>query len=276
LHVSRLDVSGRVGEDVASRQVGVVLPQDFLTPLLLIGAGLLAGTLNSIAGGGSLLTLPLLIFIGLPPTVANATNRIAIFVGGIGATTSFHRRGLIPTSWLKLALPPAIVGVAVGTWGAVRIGDVAFERVLAGVLVAGAAWMIWRPVGSPQNRAADPPDGSKRWLLMGAFFVLGLYSGFIQAGIGFLFLALMSANGLDLVRANAFKAPLILAFTGLAVLIFARSGLLDWVAGLTLAAGQFFGAKLGVHLQVLKGQVWVRRVLTVAIVAFALRLLIGG
>ena len=70
-----------------------------MTALLLLGAGLLAGTLNSIAGGGSLMTIPLLIFIGLPPTVANATNRIAIFIGGVGATTSFHRRGLIPVSW---------------------------------------------------------------------------------------------------------------------------------------------------------------------------------
>lgn len=252
------------------------MPQDFVTPLLLLGAGALAGTLNSIAGGGSLLTLPLLIFIGLPPTVANASNRIAIFVGGIGATTSFHRRRLIPFAWLRLALPPALAGVVLGTWGAIRIGDVAFERVLAVVLVVAATWIIWHPVESLEGVAARPPEGGKRWLLIGAFFALGLYSGFIQAGIGFLFLALMSANGLGLVRGNALKAPLILAFTGLAVLLFAFNDMLDWVAGGNLAIGQFFGAKLGVHLQVLKGQAWVRNVLTVAIVAFAVRLLIGG
>ncbi len=111
-------------------------------------------------------------------------------------------------------------------------------------------------------------------MLRGAFFVLGCYSGFIQAGIGFLFLALLSANGLDLVRGNAVKMPLILAFTALAIPIFALAGLLDWKAGLMLATGQFFGAKLGVHLQVLKGNAWVRNVLTVAVVAFALGLLL--
>ena len=251
------------------------MPADILTPLHLFGAGLIAGTLNSIAGGGSLLTLPLLIFVGLPPTVANATNRIAIFVGGIGATHSFRRRGLIPHTWLKLALPPALLGVLLGTGGAVRIGDVAFERILILILVIAAAGMLWRPVEPPEQGDALPPTGTKRWLLAGAFFILGIYSGFIQAGIGFLFLALLSWQGLDLVRSNALKAPLILAFTGVAIVLFAFTGLLDWVAGLNLAAGQFFGAKLGVHLQVLKGKVWVRNVVTVAIVVFAIRLLLG-
>jgi uncharacterized membrane protein YfcA len=246
--------------------------------LLLFGAGLLAGTLNAIAGGGSLLTLPLLIFVGLPATVANATNRIAIFIGSIGATQSFGRRGLIPRAWVVLALPPSLLGVVLGTWGAVRVGDVAFERILAFVLVAAAAWMVWHPFDPSAGHETEPPEGAKRWLLAGVFFLLGAYSGFIQAGVGFLFLALMSSQGLDLVRGNAFKAVLVLAFTATAILFFffAYSGLLDWGAGLNLAAGQFFGAKLGVHLQVLKGQAWVRSVLTVAIVLFAVRLLLGG
>lgn len=255
---------------------GVPVPDDILTPLLLVGAGLIAGTLNSIAGGGSLLTLPLLIFIGLPATVANATNRIAILVGGVGATHSFLRRGLIPHRWLKFGLPPALLGVAVGTWGATVVGDVAFERILAVVLVVAAAWMVWHPIKPPEIGDPPVPVGRNRWLLIAAFFALGVYSGFIQAGIGFLFLALFAGAGFDLVRANALKVPLVLAFTALAVGLFAFTGLLDWGAGLTLAAGQFFGAKLGVHLQVLKGQAWIRNVLTVAIVVFALRLLLGG
>lgn len=249
---------------------------DILTASMLVGAGMVAGTINSIAGGGSLLTLPLLIFIGLPSTVANATNRIAVLVGGVGATTSFQKRELIPWAWVRFGLPPALVGVALGTWGAMEIGDVAFERILAGILVAAAGWMIWNP--SPPLAGENPlqPDPARRWLLRAAFFGLGLYSGFIQAGIGFLFLALLAANGLDLVRANAVKVPLILAFTVLAVVIFTVNGLMDWSAGLMLAAGQFFGAKLGVRLQVLKGQDWVRKVLTATIVIFAVRLIMGG
>ncbi|MBT8487584.1 MAG: sulfite exporter TauE/SafE family protein, partial [Gemmatimonadetes bacterium] len=256
--------------------LGACVPDDILTPLMLAGAGFIAGTINSIAGGGSLLTLPLLIFIGLPSTVANATNRIAILVGGIGATASFHKRELIPWKWVKFGLPPALIGVLLGTWGAMTIGDVAFERILAAILIAAAAWMIWNPTAPLAGENPLEPDPTHRWLLGLAFFGLGLYSGFIQAGVGFLFLALLAANGLDLVRANAVKVPLILAFTVLAVIIFTYNGMMDWRAGLMLAAGQFFGAKFGVRLQVLKGQEWVRRVLTVTIVIFAIRLIAGG
>jgi len=252
------------------------VPDDFATPLLLAGAGFVAGMLNAIAGGGSLLTLPLLIFVGLPATVANATNRIPIFVGGVGATHSFMRRGLIPARWLRFGLPPSLVGVAVGSWGATVVGDVAFERILAVVLVIAAAWMVWHPVRPPEVGDPELPEGRRRWALRAALFGLGIYSGFIQAGLGFVFLALFAAVGFDLVRANALKVPLVLSFTALSIGLFAFTGLLDWVAGLTVASGQFFGAKLGVHIQVLKGQEWVRNVLTVTIVLFALRLLLGG
>lgn len=252
------------------------MPADSLTLLLLVGAGLVAGTINSIAGGGSLLTIPLLIFIGLPPTVANATNRIGVFIGGIGATASFHRRGLIPHDWIRLAMAPSIVGVVLGTWAAMTVGDVAFERILAGVLVAGAAWTIWQPLTPPPAGEPAAPKPERRWLLRLAFLALGFYGGFIQAGIGFLFLALFATNGLDLVRANAAKIPLVLAYTAVSIPIFASAGLLDWRAGFAMAVGQYVGGVLGVHLQVLKGQAWVRNVMTAAIVAFALKLLLGG
>jgi len=253
------------------------VPQDLLTTLLLIGAGFCAGVLNAIAGGGSLVTLPMLIFIGLPATVANATNRIALFIGGIGATHSFARRDLIPRAWFKLALPPALIGVVLGTWGATRVGDVAFERILAVVLLVAAALILWQPLHLTEGgEVPPPPSGTKRWLLIVAFFCLGIYSGFIQAGVGFLFVGLFASQGIDLIRANGIKAPLILMFTGLSMVLFTLTGLLNWGAGLSLAGGQFFGAKFGVRLQVLKGQKWVRSVLILAIVAFSLRLLLRG
>lgn len=251
------------------------MPENLLTTLLLLGGGFCAGVLNAIAGGGSLVTLPLLIFVGLPATVANATNRIALFIGGIGATQSFHRRGLIPAAWFKLALPPALCGVILGTWGATRVGDVAFERILAVVLLVAAGLIVWQPINLSEGpEVPDPPTGAKRGWLIVIFFCLGIYSGFIQAGVGFLFVALFASQGIDLIRANGIKAPLILMFTGLAMVLFTFTGLLNWVAGLSLAGGQFFGAKFGVRLQVLKGQQWVRTVLIVAIVAFSIRLLL--
>jgi uncharacterized membrane protein YfcA len=245
--------------------------------MLLLGAGFCAGVLNTIDGGGSLVTLPILILVGLPATVANATNRIALFVGGIGATHSFAKRGLIPAPWFKLALPPALVGVVLGTWGATNVGDVAFERVIAVVLLGAAGLILWQPMPPEvEGDVPGPPHGAKRWMLMGAFFVLGTYSGFIQAGVGFLFTAVFASQGVDLIRANGVKAPLILIFTGLSMTLFAFSGLLSWAAGLSLAVGQYFGSRYGVRLQILKGQRWVRTVLILAIVTFSIRLLLRG
>ena len=244
--------------------------------VLLFLTGLVAGALNVIAGGGSMITLPVMIFLGLPATVANGTNRVAILVQNIGATWSFHRKGKIPPGWLRLAVPPALAGAALGTWAAVRIGDAAFEKVLAVVLVAVAVWTLWRPAPPDGGAGGAVPTGSRRWAYVAAFALVGFYGGFIQAGIGFIILGVTVAAGLDLVRGNAMKVALILAFTPLALAIFAWTGKVDWVMGLALAAGNFLGALAGIRLQILKGQAWIRKVVTVLIVLFAVRLLFFG
>jgi uncharacterized membrane protein YfcA len=249
------------------------VPDALTSSLILFLVGLVAGTLNVIAGGGSLLTLPVMIFLGLPPTVANGTNRVAILIQNVGASWSFHRRKLISKEWLVLAVPPALVGVVLGTLGAVRIGDLAFQKILAVILVAAAAWTVWRPIKPPEEGDALPPTGGKRWVYAGLFFLVGMYGGFIQAGVGFIILAVISAGGLDLIRGNALKVTLILAFTPLALAVFAWSGKVDWAMGLALAAGNFLGAMAGVRLQILKGHAWVRNVVTVTIFVFAFRLL---
>jgi len=100
------------------------------TTLILFLVGLVAGTLNVIAGGGSMLTLPVMIFLGLPPTIANGTNRVAILIQNVGASWSFHRRGLISREWLLLAIPPALVGAVLGTIAAVNVGELAFQRAM--------------------------------------------------------------------------------------------------------------------------------------------------
>jgi len=253
-----------------------IVPETITTPLILFLAGLVAGTLNVIAGGGSMLTLPVMIFLGLPPTVANGTNRVAILIQNVGASWSFHRRRLISKEWLVLAIPPALLGAVLGTIAAVRIGDLAFQRVLAVVLVAVAAWTVWHPSKPPVEGDAAPPTGKKRWAYAGVFFLIGVYGGFIQAGVGFVVLAATSAAGLNLIRGNALKVTVVLAFTPLALALFAWSGKVDWAMGFALAAGNLLGGLAGVRLQVLKGHTWVRGVVTVTIVLFAARLLFGG
>jgi uncharacterized membrane protein YfcA len=253
-----------------------VLSHDFTTVLILFGVGIVSGTINVIAGGGSMITLPVLILLGLPPNVANGTNRVAILAQNVGATWSFHRLGLISGPWLRLAVPPALVGALLGTWAALNIGDLAFQRILALVLVLAAGWIVWRPMAPGVEPNRLPPEGKKRWLLILLFSGLGFYGGFIQAGMGFIALAVTTGFGLDLIRSNAVKVTLVLAFTPLALGIFAYNGRVDWLTGFVLAGGTFLGALIGVRLQVLKGQKWVRGVLTATVVVFAIRLLVAG
>jgi len=265
-----------MGRRSGSPHTPPIVPDTLTTPLILFLAGLVAGTLNVIAGGGSMLTLPVMIFLGLPPTVANGTNRVAILIQNVGASWSFHRRGLIAKEWLVLAIPPALVGAVLGTFAAVRIGDLAFQRILAVILVGVAAWTVWHPTKAPEEGNASPPTDGKRWAYVGVFFLIGVYGGFIQAGIGFVILAATSAGGLNLIRGNAMKVTLVLAFTPFALALFAWSGKVDWAMGFALAAGNLLGGLAGVRLQVLKGHKWVRGVVTVTIVLFAARLVFSG
>lgn len=246
---------------------------------LLFGVGLVAGTLNVIAGGGSLLTLPAMIFLGLPPTVANGTNRVAILVQNVGAVWRFQRHGLVERAWISLAAIPALAGAALGTWLAVGIDDASFQRILAILMVVIALWTIWDPIGDRVvGDRLESEDGSppRRGLLAAAFFGAGVYGGFVQAGVGFVILAIVTLGGLNLVRGNALKALVVLVYTPISLALFASAGLIDWGMGASLAAGNLTGAFLGVRLTVLKGHAWVKRVVTVTVLAFAIRLLFWG
>jgi uncharacterized membrane protein YfcA len=241
---------------------------------LLFAVGTIAGTLNVIAGGGSLLALPVMIFLGLTPTVANGTNRVAILIQNVAAVWRFHRHQIIDWRWLGVAAVPAIFGAALGTWAAVEIGDAAFRRVLAAIMITVSLWTLWdplrqRPVGDSLD-AAESLRG--RLALGGAFFMVGVYGGFVQAGIGFLILAVITFAGMNLVRGNALKVLLVLAYTPIALVLFAASGKVDWGMGFALGTGNFLGALIGVRLTVLKGHTWIKRVVTLTVIAFAIRL----
>lgn len=253
----------------------------WMDALALLSVGALAGALNVLAGGGSFLSLPLLIFLGLPPSVANGTNRIAILVQNMGAVWRFRRHGLVDRSWIPLAAAPAIAGAALGTWAAIEIGEEAFRRVLAGLMVAATLWILWDPLakrdagGRVATGESIVTGRARRAGLVAAFFVAGVYGGFVQAGIGFLLAAIATWAGLDLVRGNALKVLVVLLLTPLSLALFAWSGKVDWVMGLPLAAGHLLGALAGVRLTVLKGHVWIKRFLTVTVVAFAIKLWIA-
>ncbi|MEZ4416649.1 MAG: sulfite exporter TauE/SafE family protein [Gemmatimonadota bacterium] len=246
-----------------------------MSPLILLFlVGCLAGTLNVLAGGGSMLTLPVLIFLGLPATVANGTNRVAILVQNVGAVWGFSRHRLLPWRWAGFTVAPAIIGALLGSWLATRMGDAVLENIIAGIMLVVAIWTIWDPLGAknPGEDASVPQGLLARSALAAAFLAIGMYGGFIQVGVGFLLLAATTWAGFDLVRGNALKVLVVLGFTVPALITFARNDMVDWRLGTALAAGNLLGGLLGVRLSVLKGHVWIKRVVLVAVVVMALRL----
>lgn len=236
-------------------------------------AGLVAGTINVVAGGGSFLTLPLLLFLGLPAAVANATNRVGVLAQNLSGVWGYHRHGALDWRWATRASLPAVAGAALGAWSALRTPDFAFTRLLSILMIVITLWSLWRrhAGAAATGRAANH---SGLWVMAG-FFVTGFYGGFVQAGVGFFILGLTSAAGLDLVRGNAVKVWGVLLMTLLSLAIFAHAGTVDWARGAALGAGNFTGGLVGVRLAILKGHHWLERVVTATILVFALLLWVG-
>lgn len=239
--------------------------------LILAAVGLAAGAINVLAGGGSFLTLPMLIFLGLPAGVANGTNRVGILAQNVGAVWGFKRHGIPAAGSLLWAALPASAGALIGTWLAMQVSDQAFEKILALLMVLLSLWSIW------SSKPRDRPLRRGSIVFLGAsFLVIGVYGGFIQAGVGFLILAATSTAGMDLVRGNAMKVLTVLCFTVLSLAIFAWTSRVDWGLGCALGAGTFLGGQLGVRLTVLKGHRWVRGVVTLTVILFAVKLWLGS
>lgn len=242
---------------------------DPLGYLALALVGFVGAVINVIAGGGSFLTLPLLIFLGLPPSIANGTNRVGVLAQNASASLGFHRHNILPVRWALAAALPATAGAIVGVWAALNVPDIAFRRILSIVMLGVAFGTLFRGAkGTPR------PDVRSAWhpALMTGFFVTGIYGGFLQAGVGFLVLALTTFAGLDLVRGNAVKVFTVMLLTLLSLAVFAGAGQVHWPAGLALGFGNLLGGIVGVRMTVLKGQRWLERVVMVAIVVFAVLL----
>jgi uncharacterized membrane protein YfcA len=239
--------------------------------LLLFLVGLVASTVNTLAGGGSFLTLPVLMFMGLPSGPANATNRVGVLLQNVGAVWGFHRRGVLDWRWAIAAGIPTAAGSALGAWLALGMGDREFKRILAFLMMAICLWTI-----ADGHRGAEKTAGAlaaRPWIVRAGFFLVGIYGGFIQAGVGFLVLALTTLAGFDLVRGNAIKVVAVLLQTLVALAVFMTAGQVRWAEGACLALGGLVGSLVGVHLTVLKGHRWLKTVVTATMVLFAVRLL---
>lgn len=241
-------------------------------PLLFV-VGAVAGILNTLAGGGSLLTLPLLIFMGLPGAVANGTNRIAIFCQNIFAIRGFSKRGVMPLQLALLCTPPALLGSWVGANLAISLDDQVFKRLLALIMIGVLIFTAVDPM--KRFRQEDVNFGLwRKVIIVISFFGVGIYGGFVQAGVGFLIITALLVHGLDLVRINAIKVFVIFAYTFIALGVFIYHGQVDYMLGFALAAGNSVGGMIGPKLAVDKGHDWIKKVVTLTVLVFALKLLL--
>lgn len=242
--------------------------------VLLIGAGFLAGVINTLAGSGSLITLPVLIFIGLPASVANGTNRIGVILQNTVAGLSFGRSKVLDLRGALILSIPAVFGSVVGASIAVNLDEDLMQRVIGGVMLLMLFVMWLRPQRWLEGTVLSL-ENSINWQQIVVMFAIGAYGGFIQAGVGiFLLAALVLSVGYDLVRANAVKITIILIFTIFSLLIFANNNLVNWAAGFLLGIGNMAGAWVAARMAVAHGAAWVRWVV-IASVAFSAAYLLG-
>lgn len=244
-----------------------------LQSALIIVIGFISGFLNTVAGGGSLITLPVLIFMGMPGSVANGTNRVAILAQNIFAVGGFNSKGVkLPFPYSLYLGLASLVGGFLGATLAVDIDDALFNRILAVIMILVVLSIAFE--SGKKKIFREERLGVKHQVFgIIAFFFLGIYGGFIQAGIGFLVIAVLTnINHFTLVKTNYVKVFAAIVYTGVAVLIFALENKIMWVSGLILAVGQGFGGWYASRWSVDKGEVWIKRVMIVAVFGLAIKL----
>jgi hypothetical protein len=241
--------------------------------LLLYAVGIVAGVLNVMAGGGSAITLPMLIFLGLDSPLANGTNRLAVFIQCLATIISFkgEKYSDFRTS-IRLAacaLPGAIMGAVV----AVKMDSLVFQKVLGIFILVMVATVLFPKSAKNEKRIGETSGG---WLIYPVMLVIGFIGGLHQVGIGFFMIAALShLMNMDLVRINMHKAAVFFIYTIPAMVVFAMTGNIDWTLGFVLAAGNATGGWWAAKISVRRGEKVIRVVLVIAMVIMAIKLLIS-
>ncbi|XOV88414.1 MAG: sulfite exporter TauE/SafE family protein [Pseudomonadota bacterium] len=232
----------------------------------LLVAGLIGGFINTLAGGGSMLTLPALMMLGMPADVANATNRIGVLLQSLTGVKGFRDADRLDTAAVLPVLVPTLTGSLAGALLASYLPVWLLKPTLLTAMVGMALVMlvfpavVAPPVGTPAHRVQDRPAAAL------GLFLAGAYGGFVQAGVGFLLIAAL-AGGLryDLVRGNALKLVCTAAFSVVALVVFVARDQVLWLPGLILAAGTVAGAMLSVRFAITVAQTTLKWLLFVMV-----------
>jgi len=239
---------------------------------LLILVGFFAGIINTMAGGGSLLTLPLLIFLGLPSAVANGTNRIAIFMSSLSATAGFRSKGISNYPFNAYLGFAGLFGALIGAQIAIDIRGELFNKILAVIMIVVVLLIVFKSNLKIDN-ISERINGKHLIVSMLAFFFIGIYGGFINAGIGFvIMLFLHYYNRLDLIKVNATKVVVVLIYTTGAILTFAIADKINWLYGIFLASGNFLGGWFSSRWSVVKGERVIKLFLLIMVLFMSIKL----
>jgi len=240
---------------------------------LIFVLGILSGFLNVIAGGGSLLTVPVMVFMGISGPVANGTNRIGILAQNIVAVITFFRKGFsdfrLSLTLSAMTLPGAVAGAYLGS----QLEGVWFNRILAIIMIG---IMIIMAFDKGNSNLITGQRVSRKRMIIGHLLMIGVgfYGGFIQVGVGFIVMPVLNrVLGLDLVRVNMHKVFIAGVYTIVALLVFASQVQILWVLGACLGVGNAIGGWLGTHMTISKGEKLIRFVLNVVLVVFVIKLL---
>ena len=248
------------------------MDQNWLLFAAVPAVGFAAGFVNTLAGSGSLITLPVLVLLGLPANVANGTNRVGILVQNVVAVATFRRRRALDASGSSKLAIPTIAGAVAGAVLAVDLDEALLNRTIAVLLLVMLGIMLLKPRRWLQ--AHERAAAASYLVQAPIFFMIGVYGGFIQAGVGiFLLAGLVLAGGYDLVGANAVKNLIVLAFTIAALAVFVVNDQVRWGLGAVLAAGNAAGAWIAAHMAVERGAPFVRWALIVILLCASVALL---
>ncbi len=238
----------------------------------LILVGFVVGFINTVAGGGSLLVLPYLIFIGLPSNVANGTIRVAVVAQAAIATLGFKSKG-VSTHPINIYLGiAALLGSIIGAYIAIDVTGAVFNRILAIIMIAVVIIIVFAPKMNMVH-LEERLTGKYLWLGIIAFFIFGIYGGFINAGLGFIMMLFLHyVNRMSLVRSNATKVVVVFFYMLSALAVFAYNDKVNWEIGLILALGNGAGAWLGSRMSVKKGDGFIRTFLVLMVLVLAIKL----
>jgi uncharacterized membrane protein YfcA len=239
--------------------------------LLLFGLGLVSGFINVMAGGGSTLLLPAMIFMGMDAPLANGTNRVGILLQNLSAIISFRKEKY---SKFKISLKMALFtlpGAITGAFFAINMSNETFKIILSIAMIGVVISML---LPRKKIEIIEDAENQSNFKIFTAMFIIGFYGGFMQVGVGFLLMAaLYNILKLRLDFVNMHKVFIVFFFTIPSLLIFAFSGNVNWPLGIAMAAGTSTGAWISAKLAVKKGEKAIKIVMIVAILIMAVRML---